>query len=65
MKNLSTPPFPIFYFIIACSGDSEEEQDNIPEFDRSTILKINENIIIPRYNDFKTDLMHKNRLMIL
>ena len=45
------------FLIIACSGDSEEEQDNIPEFDRSTILKnYAENIIIPRYNDFKTDL---------
>jgi len=39
---------------MACSSDSDEEQNQVPEFDRSTILKnYAENIIIPRYNDFK------------
>ena len=53
----------IFYFIlftftiIACSSDSEDEIDQIPQFDRSSILKnYADNIIIPRYNDFKSEL---------
>ena len=53
----------IFYFIlftftiIACSSDSEDEIDQITQFDRSSILKnYVENIIIPRYNDFKSEL---------
>ena len=45
------------FLIIACTGDSEEEQNDFPEFDRSTILKnYAENIIIPRYNEFKADV---------
>lgn len=56
LKYISLSLISIF-FIIACSSDSEEEQNDVPEFDRSTILKnYAENIIIPRYNDFKTDL---------
>ena len=53
----------IFYFIlfsltvIACSSDSEDEIDQIPQFDRSAILKnYADNIIIPRYNDLKSEL---------
>ena len=56
IKYIFLSLFSIF-LIIACSGDSEEEQNNVPEFDRSTILKnYAENIIIPRYNDFKADV---------
>ena len=45
------------FLIISCSGDSDEDQDTVPEFDRSTILKnYVENIIIPRYNDFKVEI---------
>ena len=36
---------------MSCSSDSDEEQNQTPEFDRSTILKnYAENIIIPRYD---------------
>ena len=56
IKYIFLSLFSIF-LIIACSADSEEEQNDIPEFDRSTILKnYAENIIIPRYNDFKADV---------
>jgi predicted lipoprotein len=43
--------------IVACSKDSEDEIDQIPQFDRSSILKnYTENIIIPRYSDFSSEL---------
>ena len=42
---------------MSCSSDSDEEQNQVPEFDRSTILKnYAENIIIPRYDDFQSAL---------
>ena len=41
---------------MSCSSDSDEEQNQVPEFDRSTILKnYAENIIIPRYDDFQSN----------
>ena len=47
----------LIFLIVACSSDTEEEIDQIPQFDRSSILKnYADNIIIPRYNDFKTEL---------
>lgn len=43
--------------ILACSKDSEDEIDQVPQFDRSSILEnYADNIIIPRYNDFKSEL---------
>ena len=43
--------------IIACSSESDEDQNQIADFDRSSILKnYADNIIIPRYNNFKADL---------
>ena len=59
MKKINYTLIALFsiFLIIACSGDSDEDQDSIPEFDRSTILKnYVENIIIPRYNDFKVEI---------
>ena len=47
----------VIFLIVACSSDTEEEIDQIPQFDRSSILKnYADNIIIPRYNDFKAEL---------
>ena len=47
----------LIFLIVACSSDTEEEIDQIPQFDRSSILKnYADNIIIPRYNDFKSEL---------
>ena len=59
MKEIKYTLIALFsiFLIISCSGDSDEDQDTVPEFDRSTILKnYVENIIIPRYNDFKVEL---------
>ena len=43
--------------ILACSKDSEDEIDQVPQFDRSSILEnYADNIIIPRYNDFESEL---------
>ena len=59
MKIFRYTIFSIFTFllIISCSSDSDEEQNQVPEFDRSTILKnYAENIIIPRYDDFQLSL---------
>ena len=57
-KYLVLSIFSIF-LIISCSSDSDEDQTQIPEFDRSTILtNYAENIIIPRYADFKLSLMN-------
>ena len=45
------------FLIIACSSESDENQNQVADFDRSSILKnYAENIIIPRYNDFKLAL---------
>ena len=56
IKSLLLSIFSIF-LIIACSSESDEDQTQIPEFDRSSILtNYAENIIIPRYNNFKADL---------
>ena len=42
---------------MSCSSDSDEEQNQVAEFDRSTILKnYAENIIIPRYDGFQSAL---------
>ena len=59
MKIFRYTIFSIFttLLIISCSSDSNEEQNQVPEFDRSTILKnYAENIIIPRYDDFQSAL---------
>ena len=59
MKEIKYTLIALFsiFLIISCSGDSDEDQDTVPEFDRSTILKnYVENIIIPRYNDFKVEI---------
>lgn len=49
--------FLIVLTILACSKDSEDEIDQVPQFDRSSILEnYADNIIIPRYNDFKSEL---------
>ena len=43
--------------IIACSSESDEDQNQVADFDRSSILKnYADNIIIPRYNNFKAEL---------
>ena len=45
------------FLIIACSSESDENPNQVADFDRSSILKnYAENIIIPRYNDFKLAL---------
>ena len=45
------------FLIIACSSESDENQNQVTDFDRSSILKnYADNIIIPRYNNFKADL---------
>ncbi len=59
MKIFRYSIFSIFtiLLIVSCSSDSDEEQNQVPEFDRSTILKnYAENIIIPRYDDFQSAL---------
>lgn len=59
MKIFRYTIFSIFtiLLIMSCSSDSDEEQNQVPEFDRSTILKnYAENIIIPRYDDFQSAL---------
>ena len=43
--------------IIACSSESDEDQNQVADFDHSSILKnYADNIIIPRYNNFKAEL---------
>ena len=45
------------FLIIACSSESDENQNQVADFDRSSILKnYADNIIIPRYNNFKAEL---------
>ena len=60
MKNLFNfiiTSFIIFSFI-SCSSDSDEDIDQIPQFDRSSILKnYADNIIIPRYSDFQSEVL--------
>ena len=59
MKEIKYTLIALFsiFLIISCSGDSDEDQDTVPEFDRSTILKnYVENIIMPRFNDFKVEI---------
>ena len=59
MKEIKYTLIALFsiFLIISCSGDSDVDQDTVPEFDRSTILEnYLENIIIPRYNDFKVEI---------
>ena len=47
----------VIFVIVSCSSDNEDEIDQVPQFDRSSILKnYADNIIIPRYNDFKAEL---------
>ena len=47
----------VIFVIVSCSSDNEDEIDKVPQFDRSSILKnYADNIIIPRYNDFKAEL---------
>ena len=44
-------------FIISCSSSSDDEQSNIPEFDRSAVLSnYADNIIVPRLNNFKSSV---------
>ncbi len=59
MKEIKYTLIALFsiFLIISCSGDSDEDQDTVPEFDRSTILEnYLENIIIPRYTDFHDEI---------
>ena len=59
MKKIKYTLIALFsiFLIIACSGDTDDDADQIPEFDRSTILNnYVSNIIIPRYGDFKVAL---------
>ena len=59
MKKIKYTLIALFsiFLIIACSGDTDNDADQIPEFDRSTILNnYVSNIIIPRYGDFKVAL---------
>ena len=59
MKEIKYTLIALFsiFLIISCSGDSDEDQDTVPEFDRSTILEnYLENIIIPRYTDFLDEI---------
>ncbi len=59
MKEIKYTLIALFsiFLIIACSGDTDDDADQIPEFDRSTILNnYVSNIIIPRYGDFKVAL---------
>ena len=59
MKEIKYTLIALFsiFLIIACSGDTDNDADQIPEFDRSTILNnYVSNIIIPRYGDFKVAL---------
>ena len=59
MKKINFFLLSIFsvFLIIACSSESDENQNQVADFDRSSILKnYADNIIIPRYNNFKSDL---------
>ena len=59
MKKINYSILTIFsiFLIIACSSESDENQNQVADFDRSSILKnYADNIIIPRYNNFKADL---------
>ena len=59
MKKINFFLLSIFsvFLIIACSSESDENQNQVTDFDRSSILKnYADNIIIPRYNNFKSDL---------
>ena len=59
MKKIKFLLLSIFsvFLIIACSSESDENQNQVADFDRSSILKnYADNIIIPRYNNFKADL---------
>ena len=48
----------IIFSFISCSSDSDEDIDQIPQFDRSSILKnYADNIIIPRYSDFQSEVL--------
>ena len=53
--------FILFIIFISCSSDSETENEVVPEFDRGAVLNnYANNIIIPRYNDFKSSLDQLN-----
>ena len=42
---------------VSCSSEELPENDNIQEFDRGSVMEnYANNIIIPRYNDFKSEL---------
>ena len=61
MKNIRTilTSFFAIFLIVACSSDSDDSTDipTVKEFDRGTILtNYVDNIIIPRYNDFKNSI---------
>ncbi len=58
IRSILTAFFAIF-LIFACSSDSDDSTDipTVKEFDRGTILtNYVDNIIIPRYNDFKNSI---------
>ena len=43
--------------LISCSSDNDVEDEPVPEFDRGSVLEnYANNIIIPRYNDFKLSI---------
>tara|TARA_X000001036_G_scaffold426645_1_gene454296 strand:- start:7 stop:1134 length:1128 start_codon:yes stop_codon:yes gene_type:complete len=59
MKKINYSLLTIFsiFLIIACSSESDEDQNQVADFDHSSILKnYADNIIIPRYNNFKAEL---------
>ena len=57
MKNLKYKILLALLLIFSCSTDSEVEDEPIPAFDRGAVMSnYANNIIIPRYADFKIEL---------
>ena len=53
--------FMLLLIFVSCSSDNETENEVVPEFDRGAVLNnYANNIIIPRYNDFKSSLDQLN-----
>ena len=53
--------FILLLIFVSCSSDNETENEVVPEFDRGAVLNnYANNIIIPRYNDFKSSLDQLN-----
>lgn len=57
MKNLNYIIAFILLIFVSCSSDSDVDDEVIPDFDRGAVMEnYANNIIIPRYNDFKSSL---------